>query len=469
MISFATEFPLRSDRGAEEFLRTVEAWLLGSPHTLLKLDDLAGLHDGTPLFSVHKRTERLDRLQVRGTDAEALGLRYTRLDDDLEWVTTAVFSGTHHDSWVRIQVQCESRQPAARLPPAKKPILVQKLLEQLGGASDGTLPVSTRPRNLDHTEIGFAARLILGDSWCRLPIVYVSADSRGHHIVDCDRLAFALAGMAHVVVEPNRPFSLRLKLEVASANVYGGAVGVYWPEGGGRRSFFLGRQFDSAEEVERAVVDEVRQALTNRQALLRCTWASIQEAASRQTILELRASGSQEIEKYIETFDQELSAKNQQIADAEREVTRLRTELRIYEARLATSSGALLNDGPEQDLFPNEVFNIVRDAVESAQSQVSRDSRRQHVLTGILEANPLREDIAEEKREALKNCLRGTSTVDAKVRRGLEDIGFDISPDGKHFKIVFQGDDRYTFTLAKSGSDHRGGLNAASDIGRLLF
>ena len=56
-----------------------------------------------------------------------------------------------------------------------------------------------------------------------------------------------------------------------------------------------------------------------------------------------------------------------------------------------------------------------------------------------------------------------------KLRRELEDMGFSISEDGKHFKLVFQGDDRYTFTLPKSGSDWRGGLNAASDIGRLLF
>lgn len=59
--------------------------------------------------------------------------------------------------------------------------------------------------------------------------------------------------------------------------------------------------------------------------------------------------------------------------------------------------------------------------------------------------------------------------MDAKLRRGLEDFGFLIEDGGKHYKIIFQGDERYTFTLPKSGSDHRGGLNAASDIARLLL
>jgi hypothetical protein len=97
------------------------------------------------------------------------------------------------------------------------------------------------------------------------------------------------------------------------------------------------------------------------------------------------------------------------------------------------------------------------------------DSRRQHVLDALLEANPPREDIAGEMRERLKVLLRGMRTVDAKIRRGLEDMGFSISEEGKHYKLVYRDDDRYTFTLPKSGGDYRGGLNAASDLGRLVF
>ena len=72
-------------------------------------------------------------------------------------------------------------------------------------------------------------------------------------------------------------------------------------------------------------------------------------------------------------------------------------------------------------------------------------------------------------RERVKHLLRGSKSIDAKLRRELEEIGFSITEDGKHYKLVFRDDGRYTFSLPKSGSDHRGGLNAASDIGRLLF
>jgi len=59
--------------------------------------------------------------------------------------------------------------------------------------------------------------------------------------------------------------------------------------------------------------------------------------------------------------------------------------------------------------------------------------------------------------------------MDSKVKRALEEMGFEITDDGKHYKLTYEDDDRYTFTLPRSGSDRRGGLNAASDIAKRLF
>lgn len=469
MLSFATEFPIEHARESADFLRAIQAWVIGSPHTRLTQEDFAEFHVSNET-RVQKGTESLETLRVSAADEDAAGIRYTRRHDDgLEWVTTIVFSRTGTGSWVGIRVSCESSHPAVRLPPAKKPVVVRTLLQNLGGAADCTLRVGDSPFRLDNTDIDLAARLIRGTSGCRLPVVYVSAGFQGNYIVDSDRLASDLAGMAHVVVEPNRPFSVRLKIEVDSENVYGGTVGVYWPDGAGRRSFFIGREFESNEQLARAIIEEVRTALTNRRPLERCTWAFVQAAASRQAIQALRATGSQEVEKYIETFDKEIASKSNQLEDAEREILRLQAELRIYEARLPARTASLLRAGSEQDLYANEVFSIVRDALHDASTRVPVGSRRDHVLGAILTANPEREEVAASMREKLKELLRGSRGVDAKIRRGLEEMGFSITEEGKHYKLVFQGDDRYTFTLPKSGSDHRGGLNAASDIGRLLF
>lgn len=468
MLSFATELPIDSSRDIADFLRTVETWILGSPHTQLAAGDLAGLAN-TAESHVQRGMETIDTISFAATEEQAVGVRYTKDDHDLQWTTTAVFSRRPVDSWVGIKVSCESNHPAFRLPVAKKPVLVRTLLEAMGGVPDGLLCVDGRARRLNNTEIDIAARLITGRSDCRLPIVYVSAGFQDRHVVDSDRLALDLAGMAHVVVEPNRPFSLRLKIAVDSENVYGGTVGIYWPEGGGRRSFFLGRGYESGDEIARAIFDEVRTALTNRRSLDRCTWAHVQENASRHAIQGLRASGSQEVEKYVETFDKELAAKSQRLDDANLEILRLQKELQIYQARLKADSGFLLQRGGEQDLYPNEIHAIARQAIADAITRVPHDSRRKHVLDAVLDATPEPEDIAASMREKLKQLLRGFRVLDAGIKRGLAEMGFSIAEEGRHYKLTFQDDDRYTFTLPKSGSDHRGGLNAASDIGRLLF
>jgi len=468
MLSFATEFPVEADRTTVDFLQAMVTWISGSPHTGLSAEMLRDLLQKDEAH-VENGKEKVQSLLATSPDVDLAGIRYSRHDNDLEWLTTVVFSRTSSDAWVGVRVECESQHAAARLPSAKKPVVVRTVLESLGGAADGPLPIRDTAHILTNTDIDLAAKLIRGDAGCRLPIVYVSARFQGGYILDVNRLAADLSGMAHVVVEPNRPFSVRLQLEVDSENVYGGTIGICWPEGGGRRAFFLGGDYSTPGHLAGAIKDEVRAALLNRRPIARCTWAYVRETASRQAILSLKASGSKAIDEYVEKFDQEIEAKNQRLEEAESEIQRLRNELRVYEARAGTASGGLLRLGRERDLYPNEVLGILLDAIEDAATQVQHDSRRQHVLRSILEANRLEENPLEGRREQLKRLLRGTSTIDGKLRRELEDMGFSISEDGKHFKLVFQGDDRYTFTLPKSGSDWRGGLNAASDIGRLLF
>lgn len=467
MLSFATEFPVDATRTSIDFLLAVRQWLLGSPHTAFEESDLFEIEARTE-FSTRKSNELIETLKYEATGSDTAAVRYTKLDRGLEWVSTIVFSRSQPTSWIGVRTSCESQHPSARLPVARKPVFVQTFLTRLGGGSDGEIKVQPVPLRLANSDIPLAARCMSGRAGCRLPLIYVSARFQGGHTVDVESLAEALAGMAHVLVEPNRAFSVRLMSEVSSQNVYGGAIGVYWPEGGGRRSFFLHHESESLLEMERAVVEEVRSALANRRPLPRVTWPAVQELISRRTYNTLREQGSTEVQKYAEEFDKELKSKQEEIEDAEREISRLEAELRKYQAQNPMQSGLALQTAPEQDLYAGELLGVVRDALADAVTRVTEDSRRQHILNSIVRANPPTGE-AEAMRNRLKTLLRDFRSMDAKVRSALQDMGFEISEEGKHFKIVFQGDDRYTFTMPKSGSDHRGGLNLASDIARLLL
>ena len=220
--------------------------------------------------------------------------------------------------------------------------------------------------------------------------------------------------------------------------------------------------------MERAVVEEVRSALANRRPLARVTWSAVQELISRRTFNALREQGSTEVQKYVDEFDKELKSKQVEIEDAEREISRLEAEVRKFQAQSPMQSGLVLQTAPEQDLYAGELLGVVRDAIADAVTRVTEDSRRQHILNSIVQANPPTGE-SEAMRNRLKALLRDFRSMDAKVRGALQDMGFSVSEEGKHYKVVFQGDDRYTFTMPKSGSDHRGGLNLAGDISRLLL
>lgn len=467
MLSFATEFPVEATRTSTDFLSAIRKWLLGSPHTLFEVPDLSEI-DTKHEFSARKSNELIEVLRYEATGSDMAAIRYTRWDRGLEWVSTIVFSRAPTANWIGIRTSCESQHPATRLPNAKKPVFVQTFLTRLGGGLDGEIKVQALPLRLTNSDVPLAARCISDKSGCRLPIVYVSAKFQGGHIVNVDSLAEKLAGMAHVLVEPNRPFSIRLMTEVESQNVYGGAIGVYWPEGGGRRSFFLHQESESPVEMEGAVVEEVRSALANRRPMTRVTWPAVQELISRRVYANLREKGSTEVQKYVDEFDKELKSKQVELDDAEREISRLEAEIRRYQAQNPMQSGLVLQTTPEQDFYAGEILGFVRDAIADAVTRVTEDCRRQHILNSIVKANPPSGE-SEAMRNRLKTLLRDFRAMDAKVRSGLQDMGFDISEEGKHYKIIFQGDDRYTFTMPKSGSDYRGGLNLAGDISRLLL
>lgn len=467
MLSFATEFPVEATRTSIDFLLAVREWLLGSPHTLFEAPDLSDL-DKKDEFSARKSNELIEVLRYEATGSDMAAIRYTRWDRNLEWISTIVFSRAPTANWIGIRTSCESPHPAARLPNAKKPVFVQTFLTRLGGGIDGEIKVQALPLRLVNSDVQLATRCISGKSGCRLPIVYVSAKFKGGHIVSVDSLAVKLAGMAHVLVEPNRPFSILLMNEVKSQNVYGGAIGVYWPEGGGRRSFFQHQESESPVEMEDAVVEEVRSALTNRRPMARVTWPAVQELISRRIFAKLREQGSTEVQKYVDEFDKELKSKQEKLDDAEREISRFEAEIRRFQAQNPMQSGLVLQTTPEQDFYAGEILGFVRDAIIDAVTRVTEDSRRQHILNSIVKANTP-SDETDAMRQRLKTLLRDFRAMDAKVRNGLQDMGFDISEEGKHYKIIFQGDERYTFTMPKSGSDHRGGLNLVGDISRLLL
>lgn len=466
MLSFATEVPFPSGIDSAAFFEAVKKWLLGSRFTKFTTDSLAELGVGDAWDAVEEN-EFIESLCEITSDSESSAVIYRKSDDDFEWITTVVLSIVPSNTWVSIRVECVPLHPRAKVPVAKKPVLLRILLEELGYGVDGEFKISDKPTVFSTSEIDLAAKCIRGETPTYMPVIYVSAPFNGPYIVDPNILAASLVGIAHVVVEPNRDFSRELMALTHRKNAYGGTIALYWPQGGRKRSFFASNG-QSSNVIEQEIFDELRLSLTNRRPMARCTVTAIKELKSRRLINSLKDEGSKEIQNYVDLYEDELTSKNARIEAAELEISRLQAEVRRYAIQDRGGEGITLDTGEENDLYEGEILDVVIEALESEISRVMANSRRQHVLQALIDNNAMGEERVNN-REKIKSVLRGYQSMDTKTKRDLEEIGFSITEDGKHFRLEYKNDPRYNFTLSKSGSDHRAGLNAAGDISRMLF
>jgi len=181
-------------------------------------------------------------------------------------------------------------------------------------------------------------------------------------------------------------------------------------------------------------------------------------------INKLKKEGSN-VEDFVKAFDSESKAKDELLATAEKEIARLKDELNNTRKRF---SNFVINPGNERDLYPGERKDIVMNIVRASINQIQVDTRRHHVLQDLLAFNEL-DGGADEATKQVHTLLNTYKSLDAKTRSGLEQLGFTILEDGKHYKAVFKSDNRYTFSFSRTASDHRAGKNLASDIIKKLF
>ena len=174
------------------------------------------------------------------------------------------------------------------------------------------------------------------------------------------------------------------------------------------------------------------------------------------------------------SLQQEKQAKDREILD-------LQNQLAIAQSQLpSASSNATAQDSEveasnavtfylsEADFYLDEKRDILLELLEAARTSIKEDTRRYHILQDILAHNPPTGEgnaIAERLRSLLKDYKR----MDHRVKRGFAELGFEILEDGKHYKAIYRGDQRYIVGFPKTGSDHRGGRNLIGDIRRRLL
>lgn len=465
MLLCSSKLPVNEYLTPEILVELAIDWVMKSYN--YKFDELSW--DGSQEYT--KQGQRGELFQVELFEDQNLCAIHFRCTDNrrVEWTTDYIL-----DSGNRIlafQLYRDASSDAEYVPPHfDLPYLIQKVIDAGYFRSVHGINISDRPLFIYEDNVQIVTDLILRKCIYEIPVVYMSCVTDGHCVVNPYTVAKKLKGVAIVLVETSRDVAFLLREQTNGSNPYGGAIGIFYPKD--QRRFLPGELTGTLSAKIATVTHSVFNHLLQTKIEDKYSWSQLQSYKLRQQLTIAKSAAEKDSKDYDELekmYEALLLEKEQQISTLTGQLKSSNLSITQLEAQLS-SVGEIpaLIIGDETDLYPNEQKAFLLEILQKALSSISTNSRREHIIQSILAANQCGDDLSQ-RREKLKNCLHGYTKMTPDKRRTLEEIGFKISEDGKHYKLVFCEDPRYNGTLSKTGSDHRGGDNTAHDLIRKIF
>ena len=474
MLIFSTRLPVKDTLTKEKFFELVVRWNQGSPHD--RIDGVAwngGSH--------HRWGNEVRMLEITEHD-EIAAARFVRNEaHGVNWSIEFILRTDRRE--IGIYLSREATENTVYFHKEFKPPYFLKLLmrENVLG-SDGGLTISEYPHSFGATadEQQVLTQLCLEDAGAfRLPVVYLTRDWFTEQcVVDEGELPRRLCGVAHVLVESDKDVSRTLKDLCHGKNVYNGGMAVYFPSVSAAAKRFIPYDGMDVEKVMTQIVRMIFRYMNQQKRERLDTWDGIQMMqmrrqtkqllAEKRRIEENRKQTSKEKEQY---WDEYVKAQTQVEALTEQNA-RLQSELAVLRARVdSMGENPLLYYGDEKEFYQGEMLEFVRTALSEKLDRLPKEKDRHlrcaDVLQDLLNANEC-EEIQAQRQTELKRVLKGYRTLTPEIQSTLIDVGFRIT-EGKHYKLTYYDDERYTVTMAKSGSDWRGGENLISEIRKRIY
>jgi hypothetical protein len=443
-------------------------WIINSPHYPWTHAANIGW-ESNEIRSSAIDGQTLDLGMHKNADTESIGLRHKWVENDSrEWATEIACVVKPEYRWLSLKIYCEDFVPGLAPPNVRKPYIIKQIFSSQGGGIDGSLLVQDKPHFIKTDDLEFAMSLINGGLYFDLPILYVSSNFDGHPFIDVDTAARWLSGIAHVVVEPSRQFSISLSKLVNQANPYGGAISIYWPGRNGKSYRFLPFNYANSREMTLEAQETLRGAWLYTKSENDCSWNDIQQRIYQEKITSLRSTSSTSLDEFMAAFDGENEALRSKVKQLESRLQAAQYSLQNIQATSISTASIGINIGDENDLYPHEIQDCIIATLTESLDRMNTESRRHHVISSIANKNRISSERSQIESE-IRRIISKTSKITSSEIAGLKAIGFEVDASSKHPSAIFGGDPRYSFTLFSTASDHRAGDNLASDMIRKLI
>lgn len=389
---------------------------------------------------------------------------------------------------------------------------VGKLADEGYLGSDDGIPTTGKPIYVNNNNMDLLRDILDDKIKPCLPVVCVVKAGDDNSIVSNDLLAKNLVGLAHVLIARNvgaerEMFAIFKEKGLEEANGH-----LITPDGTAF-SMALGVPTDPREVAkaikEKGLPSHMASALTTdletvrknntcfivditgRYAITQAcqplyTWDGVNNSLLKDRWQSNRKE-KKEAEGFVELYtednvdlNEQLQQKDAEIAVLEEEISRLNTLIATQQLHLdiqtegqysqSNAGKPLLYRSDAKEAYEGEYREIVLDVLQEKLKSYDGTAnetmryRRADVLQDIINNNEFTGEVEQRKKE-LKNIFTGYKKMSDKQEAALRKLGYVIISDNTHYKLVYAGDERYTFILPKTSSDGKSaGKNAVAEF-----
>lgn len=466
LITYLTQFQVNEKLDKKTFVELVIEWKQGSGYDVF--DEL--LWDGETFSTIWEEKDKklsLDELAEKGI----IAMQFRKEDEYGMWITDLIFN--YLEGYVTVRVALERTEFTTDFYPTPCPPLFVKNLINGGytGKDDG-LPITQKAYSLDdYSEV--MKKISEKKAKYTMPIVLVSKKDDGNFPIELDKLSFELQGVAHVLYDGDgiRISDYKNYFGCESRN---GMVFIVYPNINMKRTTI--NLFGSSNDNPEYIISRVKTGVYNysNQEMKRDvdTWSGIQNEKlyeQNKQLISTQKALKDENDELINIFGEQLKKMEDANAKLNNTVQKLEVENQALRTKLASKDNVpLIYMGEEHEFYEGEIREIVLEILERSKKNLQPDTRREHIISDILENNDYNH-VQAGRREEIKKMLRDYKNLNTSLRNNIEKFGFIITEDGSHYRWSYFGDNRYVTTVSKTGSDSRTGKNMAAVIDKSML
>lgn len=331
------------------------------------------------------------------------------------------------------------------------PHFLTLLIENRYIKRDGELPVLYEPIYIRENKVPLLADIIKGKKSFKLPVIFVSKTDKDQAPFGASWLSRRLKCVAHVLVESEWDLNYDIAARCGGKNEFGGNVGVYYFEPKTEHKRFLHHQAIGKNRVLlNKIISEVFRHTNSLGTESIYTWQGVNNMILEDRLNAIKQSADEESET-VTVSCEEYEALLKQTQELIKRNEALEEENRILSAKTDMSDKVVLGFCNENDFYEGEIKDTVLSALEAELKTLPKNSRSADVLKDVLK-NSDYEHLGKQRKQKLEQLLTENERITEPLLKELKELGFKVEKEGRRYKLVYFGDERYCTRLSGSAS-----------------